>query len=575
MSAPVVRWICEELSNLLGFEATEDIAKYILAIETEKDLEEYMQDLLEPSVPRNKRFIKKLLEKWRPPPRKVEGPSENVKVYRKSDDIEYVHGKDKAVKTKTKALDEGSQLTKENVEKNLKSLGMDDTPKPIEDMNGFGDVETESMMSNTTSASTRSRKSKFVNLFSEKGLAKSGAKIPGRHTCECQAVKHKLVNNCVGCGRVVCEQEGSGPCMFCDTLVCTNEEGEMIARGSKKGEKLKNYLMKDQYKGLIKDSEEKLEKAIAHKNRLLEYDRTSARRTKVIDDESDYFSSDSQWLSKKDREKLKKREEELRAIKHASRKDRKITLDFAGRRVIEEGGDVDLYNINDSVVQEVHYGAKPKSKTIDLKQEDFIGLVNPTLEQPPPLFIPSDGPYSKKVSNPTTAVTNNIITEKRTVRLQDCELQQMSDDGMCLSMHQPWASLLVKGIKIHEGRTWYTPHRGRLWIAATAKKPTAEEIADLEQAARFTSAIPLSDSDFPREYPVACLLGCVDVSDCLAQDEYRLQYPTGESGSPYVLICNNPQELIVKFPIKGKHKIYKLEAHVHQGAKKGLRKVVR
>ena len=42
----------------------------------------------------------------------------------------------------------------------------------------------------------------------------------GRHTCECQATKHKLISNCVRCGRIVCEQEGSGPCLFCGNLVC-------------------------------------------------------------------------------------------------------------------------------------------------------------------------------------------------------------------------------------------------------------------------------------------------------------------------------------------------------------------
>lgn len=31
-----------------------------------------------------------------------------------------------------------------------------------------------------------------------------------------------------------------------------------------------------------------------------------------------------------------------------------------------------------------------------------------------------------------------------------------------------------------EGRTWYTSHRGRLWIAAAAKKPTPQEIAEVE-----------------------------------------------------------------------------------------------
>ena len=32
-----------------------------------------------------------------------------------------------------------------------------------------------------------------------------------------------------------------------------------------------------------------------------------------------------------------------------------------------------------------------------------------------------------------------------------------------------------------EGRTWYTTHRGRLWIAATVKKPDPEEIRENEE----------------------------------------------------------------------------------------------
>ena len=65
---------------------------------------------------------------------------------------------------------------------------------------------------------------------------------------------------------------------------------------------------------------------------------------------------------------------------------------------------------------------------------------------------------------------------KNTLRLQDQELQEMKDDGMCLSMHQPWASLLVWGIKRIEGRGWPSDHRGRLWIAATVQPPAPEDI---------------------------------------------------------------------------------------------------
>lgn len=31
-----------------------------------------------------------------------------------------------------------------------------------------------------------------------------------------------------------------------------------------------------------------------------------------------------------------------------------------------------------------------------------------------------------------------------------------------------------------EGRNWYTTHRGRLWIAATAKQPDNENIKQME-----------------------------------------------------------------------------------------------
>ena len=69
----------------------------------------------------------------------------------------------------------------------------------------------------------------------------------------------------------------------------------------------------------------------------------------------------------------------------------------------------------------------------------------------------------------------------RGLRLQDAQLQEMSDEGFCLSMHQPWASYLVAGIKLHEGRTWYSPHRGRLWIHSASKEPTREEIQQVQR----------------------------------------------------------------------------------------------
>lgn len=89
------------------------------------------------------------------------------------------------------------------------------------------------------------------------------------------------------------------------------------------------------------------------------------------------------------------------------------------------------------------------------------------------------------------------------------------------------------------------------------------------------------DIEFPHSYPHGCLLGCIDLIDCLSLEEciekvkYLLlcnetshlyvniillffhKYPENDSQSPYVFVCENPQELHIKFPIKGKHKICK------------------
>lgn len=545
--------MCVELEKL-GLPASEDNAKYILSIETAEDLEEYMHELLGDSDPKVLAFIKELLVRWRATVSAQEDIG--LQVYRKStDDDIYFGGKGGSAKQKSNDRGNKSSISKHVV-------------------NGNAKPQVESLQDNTplTNVVDMKKKTKFVPLYSQEGQEKSVLQLPGRHSCECQAAKHKLVNNCLQCGRIVCDQEGSGPCLHCGNLVCTQEEQEVLSRGSRKSEQLRQRLMKDVGEKSLPHQNSRtnsgLEKAIQHKNKLLNYDKTSVQRTKVIDDESDYFSTDSnQWLSHKQREALRKRNEELRAERFASRRDMKVTLDFAGRRVLESDNETgrQMYDVNDTVVQQVHYGVKPKSESFKMEESDFSDLVNPLINVQSPQFVSTVTPDPKS----SNKAWLSEVKKKSGLRLQDRELQEMSDDGMCMSMHQPWASLLVCGIKMHEGRTWYTPHRGRLWIAATAKIPTPEETADVEQTYRYLLKDPRLE--FPSHYPSGCLLGCVDVVDCLAQDQYREKFPEGESASPYVFICEVPQQLVVKFPIKGKHKIYKLEPHIHQAAKKGLR----
>lgn len=116
------------------------------------------------------------------------------------------------------------------------------------------------------------------------------------------------------------------------------------------------------------------------------------KRTQVIDDESDYFSTDSnQWLKDSEKAALRKREEELRGVRHASRKDRKVmlTLDFAGRQVIEEERGVDMYNASDSLVQKINFSVSDDQSSAQVIPAGSVNenIVNPNINGPPPKVI--------------------------------------------------------------------------------------------------------------------------------------------------------------------------------------------
>ncbi|XP_063229432.1 activating signal cointegrator 1 [Bacillus rossius redtenbacheri] len=510
-------WVDEQLSSVLNFPVPEDLIRYILAIENVRDLEDYLKTLLDFNNSQHRRFFSELLEQ------RQLAMNANVldahgykKPPKEQDFVMPKHEKKKKSKI----------LTEENVV----------FQNPAEET-----IQTK-------------RKQKYVNLYSQEGQEKDVILLKGRHACECQASKHRLINNCLKCGRIVCEQEGSGPCLFCNALVCSPEEQEVLNSKTKKAEKLYQKLVD------VKDPQNR-EKALQQRDRLLEYDRTSERRTRVIDDESDYFAANSVWLTKAEREKLQEKEAESRAKRHASQRNKKITLDFAGRQVIEERGDSDVYENIDEYLQNSSVNT---SANMDDRSEFPDILSSLSLFQESSFSLDED-----TLKNHMSGLT----PDRNCYRIQDREFLEMSDEGFCLSMHQPWASLLVHGIKVHEGRTWYTPHRGRLWIAAGSKVPNPQDITEFENVYR----ILLADENikFPTSYPVGCLLGCVNVVDCLPQEEYREKFPDGESDSPFVFICREPKELPIKFPIQGKHKIYKLDPKIHEAAKNLLMRSAR
>ncbi|CAG9857807.1 unnamed protein product [Phyllotreta striolata] len=361
-------------------------------------------------------------------------------------------------------------------------------------------------------APNKKSKTKFkdINTYQEKKKQKEGRTI-----CDCLGQEHEFMNNCLVCGRIHCIEEGPGDCLFCGNPV--------TIRGS---EIFNN----------------KKPKTI-----------TKPKLNKVYDDDNDYFKIDAKkTTSKEDRQKLV------------------VALDFATRKVIESTKEDERIRqklLEDSMkhldkvkrmYQEIQKNSEvsyQKIRTEDTSK-DLVNLL---------IRMRHRKPAGEEDSGEEDSAMPIIDYG---TRILDEDILSNTDHGLCLSMHQPYASLLVAGVKKHEGRTWPTMHRGRLWIASAAKIPDDDEIGCLEGF--YREYYQDNSLKFPRDYPISCLLGCVFVDDCLDQETYRRKYPKGESTSPFVLICSNPLILPIFYPIVGKHKIYPLDKELHKCAKLAL-----
>ncbi|TVU09521.1 hypothetical protein EJB05_43001 [Eragrostis curvula] len=166
-------------------------------------------------------------------------------------------------------------------------------------------------------ASKSGSRKKGVKAISLAEAAKGSIVFKQGKPCSCQARQHNLVSNCLSCGKIVCEQEGEGPCSFCGALVL--KEGSTYAGLSDVGIPLS-------------ESEAAAE---AYAKRLVDYDRNSAARTKVYDDQSDYYEMDgNSWLSSKEKSNLKKQQEEAQEAAEKEKGKVIVTFDLVGRKVI-------------------------------------------------------------------------------------------------------------------------------------------------------------------------------------------------------------------------------------------------
>lgn len=399
------KWLRERLSTCLDFEVPDDMIKYITSMKSSEEFDEYFETLLNKECEDHRLFLadcKQRLFSKALPNKKQQQNSNNQK----------------------KSQSHGSSAIKQNM-----SSG------------GISNKQHESNREREHNAQSQGakKKTKYVSLYTNDGKVTDTIMLKGRRLCNCQASQHKLVNNCLSCGRIVCEQEGSGPCLFCGELVCTNEEQQILKTSGKKSDNLLKTLKE-------KGGGESLKKALEQRDRLLEYDRNSEKRTTVIDDELDYFEENSVWHSDEQRATFERLRQEMHERKHASRINRKIKIDFAGREI---DPDVTISKEYEREVLKEVAAVNAKSDNSSnwsnrkhTDKWDNTGDLDPNIDAARPIYRPSAEEKAK-----SKGPTLNDGLERIYNRVQDKELMEMQDMRQCLSMHQPWASLLVAGIK--------------------------------------------------------------------------------------------------------------------------------
>ncbi|KAF9185774.1 hypothetical protein BGZ49_004256 [Haplosporangium sp. Z 27] len=316
-----------------------------------------------------------------------------------------------------------------------------------------------------------------------------------RKPCYCLATKHKLnvfAPNCLNCGKIICALEGPGPCTYCGNPVVSIEQQQAMILELKreKAALAKQKAMitsKRKTKAIVATAgyasklgggltsstgtaggwaelesgsagmteEEELEEAkkaslaLAHKEKLLEFDRTSARRSHVIDLATDYVLPGDRpnlWLTQEEREsealKAKQNLEKATTAASGFQRAKVMTIDVVNRRVVVEAntGVQELEEEDDAVPEPVSVLDLPKSTSIS--GGDRHGgrggafAMNPLLKLgEKPTFIPLKAKSKGKNLKEVKENVSKIRAEKpRVPRLQydDGSYAALMDDAQVL-----------------------------------------------------------------------------------------------------------------------------------------------
>lgn len=418
--------------------------------------------------------------------------------------------------------------------------------------------------------------------------------MSSRKKCDCMGQVHGLVNNCLGCGRVVCEQEGEGNCIFCGNSVLKNEHMDEEEENLKLIKDLENDPSLTQTYFI----------AVEHKARLVNQDKDKGQRN-MIDEDADWYEIKSDvWqtdevrkramqhmLIQEDEEKYAKEtvktsinfmtgEMEEEKIKFDDQKHKKLIQDILREDLKEQTlEDTIMKQEQDKRLkqkeQELLAAIREDFKTkVEVKPDKASDEKKPQIQKPLSQRVDNDDCYEQFLT-----ALNKMGDAKHPgddENLFDRMFYKLSaGDNKCLSMWQPWASLLIYGFKRYEGRVWDTNYRGPLWIHAGAKEPDPTLIKTIEaQYRKIYDGLDLPP--FPQSYPTGCLIGVCDLQDVIDQKMYTEFVPkkyTGESTEEHLFVIRNPRKLMVNIRCAGNKGIFDLSETIISSALHTLKRI--
>jgi hypothetical protein len=236
-AAALLTWCTGAFEPLLG-DAAEDMAAYVVSIEDDEDLCEYItelgmdvavaQELMRRRAPApapGPTSKKNLISRPRgaqraaapqpapAPAAPAPAPAMEAGYYRKKDEEEEVF----FIKPKQK------QKPQANALQAAAAAGVDygaaeNAPTradPRNDAGTFASARSGGIKRRGQGQGAKDKEKDKVKTTNLNSADPSTLLRKGRHMCDCQGLRHRLMGNCTACGLIVCEQIGEGPCLFC------------------------------------------------------------------------------------------------------------------------------------------------------------------------------------------------------------------------------------------------------------------------------------------------------------------------------------------------------------------------